>query len=279
MKRSNLLDAQKAECKAAEVVRDQGLTALPICPFAIAAAHDIHVASKDSDVPGVSGFLMRVGDRFGICHASHIKNDGFIRFSVAHELGHYFLDGHVEAIFTNGQSIHASRSGFISDDRYERQADQFAAALLMPETIFRTAVNDAGYGFPAIQTLRATCRTSITATANRFVQFTDDPVAVIVSSGNQIDYCFISEALRSVRGVRFIPKGTLLPAQCCTSKFNSDPSRIARGEEDAGWTSLDDWFDDAPQIEMKEDVVGLGSYGRTLTVLFTDEAIEEDGDD
>ena len=30
---------------------------------------------------------------------------------------------------------------------------------------------------------------------------------------------------------------------------------------------------------MKEDVVGLGSYGKTLTVLFTDEVIDEEDDE
>jgi len=30
----------------------------------------------------------------------------------------------------------------------------------------------------------------------------------------------------------------------------------------------------APAVEMEEDVVGLGSYGKTLTVLFTDEDLE-----
>ena len=39
---------------------------------------------------------------------------------------------------------------------------------------------------------------------------------------------------------------------------------------------LDDWLDGAPRMEMKEDVVGLGHYGKTLTVLFTDEAVEPD---
>jgi len=29
-------------------------------------------------------------------------------------------------------------------------------------------------------------------------------------------------------------------------------------------------LDGAPRIEIKEDVVGLGHYGKTLTVLFTD---------
>ena len=36
--------------------------------------------------------------------------------------------------------------------------------------------------------------------------------------------------------------------------------------------------DAAPQ-EIEEDVVGLGSYGRTLTVLVTDSAPEQDEDD
>ena len=44
---------------------------------------------------------------------------------------------------------------------------------------------------------------------------------------------------------------------------------------------LDAWFDDVEPIEMKEDVVGLGQYGKTLTVLFLEEiprGAEEDWD-
>ena len=45
---------------------------------------------------------------------------------------------------------------------------------------------------------------------------------------------------------------------------------------------LDEWLDGAPRMEMKEDVVGLGHYGKTLTVLFTDQVVEpgdpEEGD-
>ena len=37
---------------------------------------------------------------------------------------------------------------------------------------------------------------------------------------------------------------------------------------------LDEWLDGAPRIEMKEDVVGLGHYGKARTVLFTNEEVE-----
>ena len=42
---------------------------------------------------------------------------------------------------------------------------------------------------------------------------------------------------------------------------------------------LDEWLEGAPRVEMKEDVVGLGHYGKTLTVLFTDEDIESNDPD
>ena len=64
-----------------------------------------------------------------------------------------------------------------------------------------------------------------------------------------------------------------------TARFNREAGNVSRGAQEGAWASLDDWFGDAPQIEMKEDVVGLGSYGKTLTVLFTEEAIEEEDED
>jgi hypothetical protein len=39
---------------------------------------------------------------------------------------------------------------------------------------------------------------------------------------------------------------------------------------------LNDWFENAPDVEIKEDVVGLGHYGKTLTVLFTEELLTEE---
>jgi Zn-dependent peptidase ImmA (M78 family) len=276
---SEKLDQQEAEYEAEKVLAARASLDLPICPFAIAKKVDIVIKPKPSSERGVSGFLMRVGDVFGIQYASHIANDGFIRFTVAHELGHYFLPGHAEYLFPGGTGLHESRSGFISGDRYERQADHFASALLMPEKLFRRHVNRAGRGFAAIETLAKEFQTSITATAIRYTKFTDDAVAVVVSNGDRIDYCFMSDRIRDLRGITWIRKGDLLPDGTTTAEFNADASNVdeARREEGAGY--LDDWFDGAPRIEVNEDVVGLGSYGKTLTVLFTDEDLEEEEDE
>jgi hypothetical protein len=276
---STNLAIQEAEAEAASVVRASHVTHLPVCVLGIAIGEDIVVEPKQSDEPGVSGIFMKMGDAFGIQYGRHINNDGFIRFTVAHELGHYFLPGHIKSLFSNGQSQHLSKSGFVSNDPLERQADFFAAALLMPEGLFTSAMRRAGEGFQAIKALAGTCRTSITATAIRYARFAEDPVAVIVSSGNKVEFCVLSQALRNARGVKPLTKGCLIPALSTTGKFNRHEANVAGGKQEGGWSSLDDWFDDAPQVEMKEDVVGLGRYGRTLTVLFTAEAIGGDEED
>lgn len=268
---------QSGERHAERVLEQEGIDTLPVCPFAIASKHDIEVEPKPTKVEGVTGFLIRVADEFLICHASHLENEGFIRFTVAHELGHYFIPGHPEALFGNGDGVHESRA-FGASDRHEQEADGFASALLMPRKLFVSAMRELDVGFSAIEILARRCKTSITATAIRYAKFAEDPVAVLVSVGDTIEYCFMSDAIRERDGLSWISKGTPLPMRCQTRTFNAKRSSVTDGEKSAGWSSLDDWFEGAPQIEMKEDVVGLGGYGKTLTVLFTEEAFDDEDD-
>lgn len=273
------LEIQEAENEAKSVIERLNITSLPICPFRIARERGIIVEPKDSDRPGVSGFFIKVGNVFGIQYATHIKNEGFIRFTIAHELGHYFLPEHPEYLFQGRDGIHESRSGFISDEFYEKQADYFAKELLMPEDLFLAALRESGVDFPAITSLASKCKTSITATAIRFAQFAEDPVAVIMSNSNRINWCFMSSALASVKGLRWPRKDSLLPPNTATASFNRDQTNVLSAKQIEAWTRLDNWFDNAPPVEMKEDVIGLGNYRKTLTVLFTEESIIVDNED
>lgn len=273
------LQILEAENEATVLIKKLGINSLPVCPFTIAKRHGIAVEPKDSDAPGVSGFLIKVGDTFGIKYATHIKNEGFVRFTVAHELGHYFLPGHPKHLFPQEDGLHQSRSGFICNDGYEKQADHFAKSLLMPEDLFLRALQQAGEGFPAVENLASKCCTSITATAIRFAQLAEDLIAVIMSSGNKVEWCFVSQALTNIKSLRWLKKNSLIPSGTATAQFNQDKANILNGGRAEGWTHLHYWFDEAPQLEMKEDVVGLGSYEKTLTVLFTNEAIDTEEDD
>ena len=188
---------------------------------------------------GVSGMLLRVGDHFGIGYATHIDNVGYQNFSLAHELGHYFLEGHVDAVLAHGNR-HESHAGFRSDDPYEIEADHFAAALLMPELLFSAAIADAGQGIAAVDQFASRCVTSLTATAIRYAQYTDDVVAVIVSTGKRVRYCFMSKMLQEIANGNGVYKGELLPSGTPTYNFNLDLDRVARADRVTGVSELQD---------------------------------------
>ncbi len=178
-----------ATLAAEKVVQERGITAFPVDPIAIARDLGIEVMAKPTCAQGVSGMLLRVGDAYGIAYATHIDNIGFQNFSVAHELGHYFLPGHIDAVLADGD-VHESRAGFASGDRYELDADHFAAGLLMPRSLFTDAMRRVGDGLAAIENLAGLCQTSLTATAIRYTQCTRDPMAMVLSTGERINYCF-----------------------------------------------------------------------------------------
>ena len=83
---------------AEKVVKERAISALPVDPIALAQDLGIEVVAKPASAQGVSGMLLRRGNAFGIAYATHIDSTGFQNFSVAHELGHYFLRGHVDAV-------------------------------------------------------------------------------------------------------------------------------------------------------------------------------------
>ena len=263
---------------AEQLIRDLDITALPVDPFAIAQNRKIDVRAKPSCHAGVSGMLIRVGNSFAIGYATHIDNIPFQRFSVSHELGHYFLPGHIDAVLADSD-VHESHAGFTSSNRYEIEADHFAAGLLMPSQLFLLALRRAGTGLVAIESLADSCNTSLLATAIRVIDCTSDPMAIVVSTANIIDYCCMSDTFKEINGITWLRKSQPVPRTSPTFQFNLDPTKVQRSARTKGTSNLQEWFSSDRDIEMTEDVVGLGSYGKTLTVLYDIELPDEEEED
>lgn len=279
---SHAFRLKMAKQKAEAFLRDEGITTLPVDPFAIAAGRDIEVKPKPDAAAGVSGMLLRHGGEFGILYATHIPSEGFHRFSVGHELGHYFLDGHIDHILpTDG--IHTSHAGFVSADPYELEADQFAAGLLMPETAFKRAIGAQDAGLQAVESLAGLCKTSLTATAIRYAELTDDAVAIIISTGPVIDFCFMSNTIKSLPQLTWIKKGTPVPRGTATARLNAVSQSIANGDRLEDDIDIIDWLGGTRSAKATEQVIGLGNYGKTLTVLtcpsVQDETYKDDDGD
>ena len=267
--------------RAAEsLVRDElEITKLHIDPVKIAQDRGIIVEAMPDTHDGVSGMLIKAQDNFIIAFATHIKSNGFQRFSIAHEVGHYFLEGHVDALLPPGTERHRSHSGFVSTDRYELEADHFAAGLLMPEYLFRPAMAKAGEGLDAVEELRRQCGTSLTATAIRFQELTDEAFAVIQCNENRIEFCCMSDRMLSLHPGRWPKKGDLVPDGTTAARLHADKARILASERINDETDGSRWFGLFDDVELFEETVGLGRYGRTLTILTTVDALPDDQSD
>jgi hypothetical protein len=129
----------------------------------------------------------------------------------------------------------------------------------------------------AIEAVADQCVTSMTATAVRFAELTDSALAVIVSTNGIIDYCFMSEAMKSLPKLDWIRKGTPVPPGTATARLAGQPARVLAGERIVETVDVRDWLGGMTRAEVSEESMGLGNYGKVLTVLVSS-SIGQEGD-
>lgn len=186
-----------------------------------------------------------------------------VRFSVGHELGHYFLDHHRERLIAGAR--HSSKSGFISEDPMEREADEFAAALLVPETELRRAVSRRGFlVLKEVLAIANRWETSPISAAIRYAKYTSEACVVVLSKGQEVVFAIASEEGRA-RGLGFIPKGTSVPdesasLQAWQSRVADDP--VGKSISSRAWNPST-----YRDVSLWEEAVALGNTDWTLAIL------------
>lgn len=254
----------------------------PFDPVRIAEDEGIMVQAKPAEVEGVSGMLVRHGNSFGILYATHIASPGFQRFSISHELGHYFLPGHPQQVFTSG--VHVSRAGSFVQDPVEQEADGFAAGFLMPASSFRSDLRRLDNGLDAILALSERYVASLSATAVRVSELATDPVAIVLSRDGVVEYCAMTEAMKPHARRGWPRRGQSLPGATATDRLCTDRDFVRSGGRDEAQIDLCRWFDGESRVDAREEVMGLGAFGRVLTILTCrarqeDEESDEETDD
>lgn len=255
-----MTDAQ-IETLADEVVAAFGL-ATPIDLEAIAREEGIELAEGDygEEFHGRIEYLAEVGV-FIIYHPCIAPSQypSRVRFSIAHELGHFYIPQHRE-ILVRGR-FHYSQEGFRHKNEIERQADTFAAALLIPTRLLKERMGQRGFlTLTQILTLAADCRSSAQATAFRYTRFTREPHLALVSENGKVLYGFASEEARiwGFGKLRDIP----VPEGAATRKTSTN-SGIQEQKSD-----VLTWFPHRETTaELWEEAIRLGSSNRVLTLL------------
>ena len=108
-----------------------------------------------------------------------------VRFSFAHELGHYIIDHHRNALMQPGVAPHGSIT-LMSDLRIEREADLFAACLLMPENRIRQDIFRQKFSFALIDMISKKYQVSITAALLRFIALGNHPIMVVCGRAGKV---------------------------------------------------------------------------------------------
>jgi hypothetical protein len=106
------------------------------------------------------------------------------RFVLSHELGHILLHANKDATFSDDYStLEAYKHGV-----QEKEANDFAAALLMPEDVFKQACVRQKFGMELIRTLATKFNTSLTSTVYRYIEHGPHPICGFYSKDGIVQY-------------------------------------------------------------------------------------------
>ena len=136
--------ALNAESKAISVLADFGIREAPIHVEQIALRLGLQVehASLGDEIAG----LLVVQDDNGMIGVNTNQAPARQRFTIAHEIGHFLLHRKEMPVFIDKQFFKPYFAAFrdsassAGEDRLEREANAFAAALLMPSALVRSAI-------------------------------------------------------------------------------------------------------------------------------------------
>jgi len=187
------------------ILRALDMWRVPVDPFVIAREEEIELA------PGEYGpkfdarieFLAPI-QHFAIYYkqSGADRTDGRVRFSLGHELAHFYL--HRDNL-VRGQS-HNSLADFRAWNSVEQEADEFAARLLMPKELFVEAVHRYRQRVCILSELchlaENVFHTSLTSTVRRYCQSDIEPASMVISQNGDVkSQSQRSRELRISRGV------------------------------------------------------------------------------
>lgn len=118
---------EQIESRAETILKKAGITTVPVLVEEIAAKYQLLISRAPHK--NFSGMLIRKDGR-ALIGVNSSEPEVRQRFTVAHELGHFFLHPNQDAFV----DYRDNKSGIMRTPR-EKQANMFAAALLMPRKL------------------------------------------------------------------------------------------------------------------------------------------------
>lgn len=210
----------------------------------IAAHHDVIV--RRIPMQHEEGRLIRTRN-FGIIN---VGDDAYRtnkwRFVIAHEIGHFIRHPKIDSFdaCTRGDLSNYTGTG------REREANDFASELLMPEVLFRKACDRNRPSLRDVSELAEAFRTSLTATALRFVLYSPEPCAVVHSTAGTVDWLDWSPTFRlAIRSGTNLTSRTYAGDLSMGKAVDDRPSQVdGDAWSESRWASEVDLFEHSRKV-------------------------------
>lgn len=165
---------------------------------------------KAHDIAGIDGMLIKRASKGDWCIAYDpaIESAGRINFTLGHELGHYFLHRSTREHFQCGQGEMLDYDSAASR-KLEGEANKFSSFLLMPIPDFKIQISSNEVSLELLGHCANRYGTSFTATALKWIEFTEEAAVLVVAREGFICWSYPSDSARR-RGV-YLPHGTPVP--------------------------------------------------------------------
>ena len=215
--------------------------------------------------------LQRRHSRFHIyCNLSRVGNstNGRARFTLGHELGHYFIDDHRNALRSGKVPSHPS---FCSDSQpelaVEIEANHFASHLLMPQDRVAKIISPKrqSVSLTDVSSLETTFRVSFQSAAIRAIETAQYVMCAgaMWKPDGKVWYV-VSPAFRSAGYINIIRDRQKLVSGCATKRCLQIDSEVGATVENV--TTASQWFHgvwpgSARDVILDETAVRLGQHG------------------
>ncbi len=185
------------------------------------------------------------------------------RFTIAHELGHYFLEDHHKNLVVN--EPHFSSFNLDNSNLIEEEADFFAACLLFPYNKFRATCNAKKISAELIYEISNTFKASKIATIKRFCEIGSHEIFVVYSKDNSIKWYDRSKDFPYMKFKFSI--GSNPPIDTLAKDFfeNENLEFTQKVETYSG-----DWFYTENERKMYEQCLGSREYNYIVSLLWFD---------
>jgi len=188
------------------------------------------------------------------------------RYTLAHELGHYFIDSHRVSLRQGLIKPHPSKMTLFHTDKMEIEANYFASNLLMPKNVLRKFSGGRKFSFNIIKEISTAFNVSITSAVIQFSAIGTHEIFATFSEQKNVKWFVRSSDFPNLP-LRF-KVGGILPETTVVGEFFNKP--------DCKYTSvekvfIEDWFYKnkySPSYQLYEQCFYCDVYGYVISLVW-----------